>query len=316
MKAQRSSEALSEQAKTFLSRGFRAPEVAKTAIAATTALGIGTAVAVASSMNMPTHDPKPPRSEVVQNIYDINRSENKPGPGSKPMVNVTVSPVPPLPPNVYVATADSKKIDDLTNAYGELNRNFQILTENYNALKSDVGTTLDRIDVAMDQKVQPIGNRLVSVSDELAYTKSELNGLKADATTLKHDFLTKIDALNSSILDYRNEDLSQLRIPAHRNFFTKAAGIFKVNGERYLVTMQSYYALKRLMCVKTVSNRPGTCAINSECECEQNQLVDKLRQLVGREPMDVSHFSKELRPVDPIAWQTWKEIILRYTRVV
>jgi len=310
-------EALSDQAKSFLSRRFGAPEIAKTAIAATTALGIGTAVAVASSMNMPNHDTNPPSSRVVQNIYDNSQSGNKPGSISKPpILNVTLASPPPVAPNVYVASADSRKVDDLTTAYGELNRNFQMLTQNYNTLKSEVGTTLGRIDSAMDQKVQPLGTQLISVTDELAHTKSDLQELKADATTLKNDFITRIDLLNSSILDSRNDDLSQLRIPAHRNLFTKTLSLFKVNGERYLVTMQSYLALRRLMCVKKVYNRPGTCAVDGKCDCDQNNLVDKLRDLIGTKPVTESEFSEMLSNADATAWQTWKAIILRYTRVV
>jgi hypothetical protein len=309
-------EALSEQTKDLLARPSATPAVAKSVLFTVTALGIGTAVAVSGGMNMPGSN-KRSNLELVNSRY-TNGPGDQFGENSKPqrpqIINVAAPPISPPSVTVNVPSSDNAKLDRLSQSFAQLDSNVRTLTGNLNTLKSGVDNTLSHIDSAMDQKVQPIGSRLVLVGDEVASTKSELQAFKAEAATLKNDFLTRIDGLNTSFQDFRNEDLSQVRIPGNRDFFSKTASIFSWDKERYLVTTQSYLALKRLMCVKTVSDRQtASCTLNATCDCEKNELVEKLRSLIGKKPMTKSQLFDELKGADV---ESWKSIILRYTRVV
>ncbi len=319
------SQALSERAKDFLARRSATPQLARTLIATTAALGIGSAVAVAGGMNMPGSAGRT-NLESAQVSYNTGDTSNRIVQTSKPpVINVTVPPTTP----VLVPYPDNSRIDGFARELGQFGGNVDTLTQNLNTLKSQVDSTLQGIDSAMDQKVRPLGVRLDSVGDgladtrdDLAYTKAEVQALKDQATTLRVEFLTRIDGLNTSVKDLRNDYFSQSRTPGNRNFVAK---IFKPGSERYLVTNQSILALTHLMCTKarkdpnpqaTTDQPAASCTWDSECDCKGNSLLKKLQDMVvaGAAPMTEAQLSSALST--DAAWKVWKGVILRYTRVI
>src|SRR5215213_4075791 len=313
----RGSEALSDQAKFFLTRRSASPELARTLIATTAALGIGTAVAVAGGMNMPGTERRAnaemfKASQITAGVVNDSRQAPKP---SQPQIIDNTAPITYLyPTKIYVPSSEGARIDSLAQSFGQLDTSLKVLTENITKFEAGVQADLTAVNKTIDQKIQPVVSNVDSLKNEVVSTKSDLTTLKNQTASVKNDFLTKIDGLNTSIQNLGNDDLSRLRIPGHRNIFSKASSLFRWDSERYLVTTESFMALRRVICVKndekiSLGQKPSPCSLNANCTCVNNELMNKLKLLIGHEPMTDSQLSKELSAADAGAWKSWKQVI-------
>ena len=337
-------EALSEQAKSLLTKrgASLTPELAKTIVVTTAALGIGTAVAVAGGVNMPTvRNADVDQYQAALRIMETNRTHEPlgppPGPQATPVVNVTaVAPVTYTSPMVVnVPSADGTRIDALARDMGRVDGDVQTLRSNYGALNSKVSG----IDNTVSYTVQPLVAKLDEASKQidlaqrtlrtdLDLANTNIGALQGQADSLKLNFFTKMDSFNTTLQNLRNDQLSQSKPTGARNIFTAARQVFGFGSERYLVTEQSYLLLQSMICtVKakpapstspsvTPPPSPGLCSLKTDCNCDSAQdILSNLRDLIGQGPMTETAFMKKFSG-NEAKLKIWKPIILKYTRVL
>ena len=339
-------EALSEQARSFLSRRSATPELAKTLIVTTAALGIGTAVAVASGMNMPT--PGRDTTFEVQGSYDGRRTPEgekpgggprKPEPQSSPVINVTaVAPITyPNPMTINIPSSEGPRIEALARDLGTLGGDVRTLQGNYGAIGSDlkgisgvVTQTATKVDTleGTTTKTKAAQAELIL---KLGTARSDIDALQVEASSLKTDFFRRADTFNTTLQDIRNDQLRQSQPARTQNIFGITRRLFSIGSKRYLVTDQSYLLLRSMMCNKSpqpaptaspatasTANTPAAgCILEINCKCNPDleRIFVTLKELIGREPMTEDQFMNELKSYK-IFLKSWKPLILKYTRVV
>lgn len=346
-------EALSEQARTFLSKRSATPELAKTLIAATAAVGIGTAVAVAGG----THNLTPGRSADLGTPaqYQQGSTDGKPGDGSRrpqpqasPVINVTAyAPVAyPSPMTINIPSSEGRAIAALGERVGGFDGRLETIRLAQEGMPK---TVQDMINGTIEHNVRPSVDQLDRTTNELRndqevtganllLAQAGLDDLQQRADTLEVDFFKRADEFNNTLQDFRNEQLRQPQRMRTQNIFTRAKQLFTPGPERYLVTEQSYQLLKSIMCASDNSSPSSSssnplpsppCSLTLGCKCssEVSEIFTKLKKMIGKEPKPEGAFMSQfdddandpttnLGPKAKEKLKLWKSLILKYSRVV
>lgn len=340
-------EALTEQAKSFLSkRGAAAtPELARTVIVTTAALGVGTAVAVAGGMNMGSareasfhQNVEDPRA-YYQLAENNDRRWPKPEFGPSPQIIVTaIAPVTnPAPTTVHIHSSDPRvdalvsKVEGVNTSLFSMGNGVTSLDNKVSQINNGFIGDLSRINQAVEQ----LETRHTTLSNQVITAETNLAELKGQADVLSGDVLLRLGITGEAMDGLRRDFVTQLR-PPNRNFFSRVRGVFGSSNARYMVTNQSYMALESALCAVGYTAKPATrdldvalsdrlredcdltspCARSSTCtNPTMQQILPSLKGLVGRPPMTEIELMNALPAnMDSAEFKRWKPIILRYTR--
>lgn len=326
-------EALTEQAKTFLSRrgggggGASTPELARTIAVTAAALGIGAAVVVAGgaagrkaapAANVDYSDSEAQGDVSRPNNRYLNagnRSGNElPRFPEIPAAIINLPPVDP-PPVYYFPTnkVDVPKIDETR--LNQLSAAINNLTDPRTGVEArlrDESTKLGGQITAVDKKFGTVDVPALKVLvDPLP---GKVQGLETTAGQLRSEFLDKLNSASATVEDIRGDSLERFRRPEGRNLFTRFKQLF--DKERYVVSGQSHMALKNLMSYRVsqpcLNDPKKTCVETKYRDPNAQKILETLETLIGEKPMDESTFLGKFTK-DNI--KPWKTLILRYTRV-
>jgi hypothetical protein len=336
-------EALSDQARSFLTKRSATPELAKTLIVTTAAIGIGTVVAVAGGMNMPTAGRITAFDPQAQYQINLTREGVKPGeppkpaPQGSPVINVTAyAPITyPTPMTISIPSSEGPRIDALAREFGTLGGQLHALKTDYDGINAQftlvddaVKKTVPLVD-QLGKTAKEIKNEQVISGINLSIAQADLDNLQQRANSIEVDFFKRAEVFNATLQDLRNDQLRQSSPLRTQNIFTRTKQLFTVGPERYLVTGQSYLLLRSMMC--TVQSNPATnttssstttaaapCTLDTRCNCTSDMatILNKLKNLIGGEPMTEDAFMSNFDANERTKLKLWKPVILKYTRAV
>jgi hypothetical protein len=326
-----STEVITDGAKSFLSRGRGEggmfPEIARSAVVTAAALGIGTAVVVASGVAggpgnvAPIEDP----SYVAETQGPGDRPwqpwsihpRPSPAPTEVPVPSPgptdTPGPIEPTVPVIYAPHFDVPQVDEskLTSLKGQID-NLQTYVDRsvmgeVTRIDRDSGqlkTLLGNVSVPeLSRTVKENNDNLTGRAGQLDLAISGLNG------KLDKDFSEKLKETRNVVEAVRSDNLERLQRNVGRNLFTRTKQLF--GKERYLVTEQSYRALVNIMCSLPCDNA-DTCVQVCPKSLPVNDILITLRGMRWQEPQEESTFLKNFKNKPGFAG--WKAVILRYTR--
>jgi hypothetical protein len=312
-------EALTEQAKSFLARrGVAAtPELAKAVLITTAGLGIATVVAVGSGINMAAPGINTRLGDVYERTGKFSvtvkqATPKQPGPEPTPNITFTAPITYPSPMTIYstvnIPSSEKSRIDSLDAKLTNLQSGVD-QTNNSVSMKADAGAV-----EGLDRRIGGLESSQGYFSNRIDAVKSGVTQLQGQAEMLKQDFTNRMNEVASTADAIRNDNVTRFQPPAGRSFLTRTRQFLNLAQEHYAVTNQSYNALKSLMCHELI-----TTGVDGQPKRDLNcadanflQILTELQKLIGREPMTEDQLvgflgATRLKP--------WKTIVLKYTRI-
>lgn len=332
------SETLASQFERLLSRPGAAegaaPQLARSLIISAAALGVGTAAAVAVAGDRAINRPQlgGGDSAVVAAAYEPG-DERSYLPGTRRIVDPPRTPLKvELTPQIiypqptviehmmYAAPGgssfDPSLFTDLNGKVMALTTSNANLIHTIDYLKTEVQKVNDvekgvaglKLQVG-EVKVPALESKVLLVEQSTKSSDSKIVGLDGRLVLMEKQFAISLDSISKdltetkqAVSDLRNNSFERTQNSGGRGFITRTQQLFR--GDRFMVSHQSFEALKDLMC-------RGGCGTDTD----KTKMIDALKSLVGQPPRDQSNFLKSFALVTPNVLKQWKPLLLKYTRV-
>lgn len=338
---------LMQQANELFGRssGGGASQVARSLAVTATALGVGTAVAVAGSGAIAGKQKSDNGSggdsgnTIERTLRGENGRNGARGEGGREGTEgragtdgLNGNDAPALPPItiptpvvsidhvVVMASPDTKRLDAFAQKLGETDSKLV-------GLRTDLDTVTVQAKPLGDVDIRKLRDAAANTSTTVGTLQQnverldqKVGSLDQRVGTAENNFLTGLQQFksdlavtNGALIDLRDNGYERLQNSGGRNVFTRATQVFK--GDRYMLTAQSYRALRVLMCP---SPAPSCHSTDCDEKCSDLKMASFLKTLsmkIGSAPETDDDFLRPLKTLDPVILNKWKRLILKYTRV-